>query len=128
MELQAAIEALAALGETCEVEFHTDSQYVKNGVSSWIQGWKRNGWQTQAKEPVKNEDLWRSLDAQAARHQVRWCWVKGHAGHPGNERCDQLARNEIARIKRTYSREQLKGKLKEMRTEEPKLTQGRLFF
>lgn len=111
MELRAAIEALRALKQPCAVEFYTDSEYVKNGVTAWLALWKRNGWRTQSKKPVKNEDLWRDLDAATARHQVRWHWLKGHAGHEGNERCDRLANEAIARIKRTYSAAQLKQAL-----------------
>lgn len=111
MELQAAIEALRALKEPCEVDFYTDSEYVKNGVSGWLSNWKRNGWKTKSKKPVKNEDLWRALDSQVSKHQVKWHWVKGHAGHVGNERCDQLANAEIAKIKKTFSPEQLKEML-----------------
>ena len=91
MELMAAISALEALTRPCRVELHTDSQYVRNGVTEWIHGWKKRGWLTADKKPVKNEDLWRRLDAARARHQVDWRWVKGHAGHPENERADQLA-------------------------------------
>lgn len=108
MELQGAIEALNALKEPCEVEFFTDSEYVKNGVSEWLSKWKRNGWIAKSRKPVKNEDLWRTLDAHASRHQVNWQWLKGHAGHIGNERCDQLANAEIAKIKKAFSLEQLK--------------------
>ncbi|MGA7392047.1 MAG: ribonuclease HI [Terrimicrobiaceae bacterium] len=97
MELQAAIEALSALNERCEVEFYTDSKYVKNGVSSWLSKWKRNGWKTKSKKLVKNDDLWRALDSHASKHLVKWHWLKGHAGHAGNERCDQLANAEIAK-------------------------------
>jgi len=92
MELLAAITALESLTRPSEVTVVTDSAYVKNGVTSWLHGWKRNGWKTAAKKPVKNEDLWRRLDAAQARHQVTWEWVKGHAGHPENERADTLAR------------------------------------
>jgi ribonuclease HI len=113
MELQAAIEALSALKEPCEVEFYTDSEYVKNGVSGWLSNWKRNGWRTKSKKPVKNEYLWRALDSHVSKHQVKWNWLKGHAGHVGNERCDQLANTEIAKIKKTFSPEQLKGMLVE---------------
>jgi ribonuclease HI len=95
MELLGVISALAALTRTCEVTIHTDSQYVKNGIETWIHGWKKNGWKTAAKQPVKNEDLWKMLDAQVARHQVQWRWVKGHAGNPGNERADQLANRGV---------------------------------
>lgn len=91
MELLAAIEALKALKEPCQVILTTDSQYVRQGITSWLAGWKRNGWKTAAKKPVKNEDLWRQLDELNARHKVTWQWVKGHSGHPENERADQLA-------------------------------------
>lgn len=111
MELQAAIAALSALKEPCEVEFYTDSEYVKNGVSGWLVNWKRNGWRTKAKKPVKNEDLWRALDSSVSKHKIEWHWLKGHAGHIGNERCDQLANEEISKIKQTFSAEQLKAVL-----------------
>jgi ribonuclease HI len=91
MELMAAIEALENLTRPSVVRLHTDSSYVRNGITSWLASWKRNGWRTASKQPVKNEDLWRRLDAAAARHQVQWLWVKGHAGNPGNERADALA-------------------------------------
>ena len=113
MELQAAIEALGALKERCEVEFHTDSVYVKNGVSAWMSNWKRNGWKTKEKKPVKNEDLWKLLDAAVAKHEVTWHWLKGHAGHQENERCDQLASAEIAKIKQAHSPAQLQELLLE---------------
>ena len=113
MELQAAIEALNALKEPCMVDFHTDSNYVKQGVSAWMKNWKRNGWRTQAKQPVKNEDLWRLLDAAVARHEVKWHWVKGHSGQEGNEHCDVLANEAIAKIKETFSPAQLKAALEE---------------
>lgn len=99
MELQAAIGALSALNRPCEVVFYTDSNYLKNGVTLWMHGWKRNGWRTKSKQPVKNEDLWRQLDLLVAPHQVSWHWLKGHAGHAGNERCDQLATEAILRMK-----------------------------
>jgi ribonuclease HI len=92
MELMAAISALEAMKRPCRVELHTDSQYVKNGITSWIHNWKRNGWRTADKKPVKNEDLWRRLDQALAIHAVDWRWVKGHAGHDMNERADALAR------------------------------------
>lgn len=92
MELLAAIRALEALKRPSRVELHTDSRYVKDGITRWIHNWKRNGWRTAAKKPVKNEELWRALDAALARHEVHWFWVKGHAGHPENERADELAR------------------------------------
>ena len=113
MELQGAIEALQILKESCEVEFHTDSQYLRQGITKWIAGWKRNGWRTSAKQPVKNEDLWQMLDALVTRHKISWHWVKGHAGHDGNERCDQLATAAIQAIKQQYSPAQLKAALKE---------------
>jgi ribonuclease HI len=91
MELMAAIQALEILTRPSAVRLHTDSSYVRNGVTSWLPGWKRNGWRTASKQAVKNEDLWRRLDAAAARHDVHWLWVKGHAGNPGNERADALA-------------------------------------
>ena len=96
MELTAVIEGLKALKRTSCVEICTDSQYVKNGMQSWIHGWKKNGWKTSAKQPVKNEDLWRELDRLAAAHNVSWKWVKGHAGHPENERADALANRGAA--------------------------------
>jgi ribonuclease HI len=91
MELKAVIEALSALKRPCEVVVHTDSQYVQKGISEWIHGWKARGWKTAAKEPVKNVDLWQALDAAQAAHTIQWRWVKGHAGHDGNERADALA-------------------------------------
>ena len=92
MELLAAIAALEALERPAGITIVTDSAYVKNGVTGWIHGWKRNGWKTSSNKPVKNEDLWRRLDTAQARHRVTWQWVKGHAGHPENERADELAR------------------------------------
>lgn len=111
MELQAVIEALNALQEPCEIEFYTDSEYVKNGVTKWLSTWKRNGWRTKAKQAVKNEDLWRAIDSAVSRHRVEWRWLKGHAGHAGNERCDQLANEEIAKIRQRFKPEQLKEQL-----------------
>ena len=99
MELTAVIEALAALKRPMVVRVHTDSQYVQKGISEWIHGWKRRGWKTADKQPVKNEDLWRALDAQAAKHQVEWFWVRGHAGHPENERADALARRGVDQVR-----------------------------
>lgn len=92
MELLAAIEALSALRRSSRVRLHTDSTYVKDGLTKWIHGWKRNGWKTAARKPVKNMDLWQALDEAAARHEIEWVWVKGHAGDPGNECADALAR------------------------------------
>jgi ribonuclease HI len=100
MELTAAIEALNALKRPCEVELHTDSQYVKNGLTSWIFGWKKNGWRTADKKPVKNVELWRLLDAAVARHKIDWRWVKGHDGDVWNERADQLANEGMDPFKR----------------------------
>lgn len=91
MELKAVIEALNALKRPCDIVVHTDSQYVQKGISEWIHGWKARGWKTAAKEPVKNVDLWQALDAAQAKHHIQWRWVKGHAGHDGNERADALA-------------------------------------
>lgn len=99
MELQAAIEGLKALKEPCDVELYTDSQYLRQGITQWIHNWKRNGWRTADKKPVKNQRLWEELDALAQTHTVKWHWLKGHAGHPENERCDELARNEIDRLR-----------------------------
>ena len=92
MELMAAIRALQETAEDGEVRLHTDSQYVKNGINDWINNWKRNGWKTSARKPVKNQDLWQALDAEIAGRRIDWRWVKGHAGDPGNERADELAR------------------------------------
>lgn len=98
MELTAVIRGLEALTRPCAVDVTTDSVYVKNGITQWIHNWKRNGWRTAAKKPVKNDDLWRLLDAAASRHDVSWHWVKGHAGHPENERADALANLGIDRL------------------------------
>jgi len=96
MELMGAISALEALTRACDVALHTDSQYVKNGVTNWIHGWKKNGWRTADKKPVKNAELWQRLDAARDRHHVEWKWVKGHAGDEMNERADELARAGMA--------------------------------
>ena len=96
MELMAAISALEALKRPCLVDIHTDSQYLRNGIMSWINQWKRNGWRTSDKKPVKNVELWQRLDAALKPHQVSWHWIKGHAGHAENERADQLAREGVA--------------------------------
>jgi len=95
MELMAAIRALEALKRPCRVELLTDSQYVKQGITSWLPGWKRRGWRAASGQPVKNQDLWEQLDAQAQRHRVEWFWVRGHTGHPENERADRLANQAI---------------------------------
>jgi len=99
MELMAAIMALEALTRPCRVDLHTDSKYVMDGITSWIHGWKARGWKTADKKPVKNDDLWKRLDAARARHEVKWHWVKGHAGHELNERADQLANRGIVEMK-----------------------------
>lgn len=99
MELMAAITALETLERTSELTVVTDSSYVKDGITKWMTGWKKNGWKTAAKKPVKNEDLWKRLDDAQDRHAVNWEWVKGHAGHPENERADELAREGMAPFK-----------------------------
>ena len=98
MELQAVIEGLGALKGPSDVTLHVDSQYVMNGVTQWIAGWKRNGWRTSDKKAVKNQELWQALDDAVARHAVRWVWVKGHAGDPGNERADALANKGVDQV------------------------------
>jgi ribonuclease HI len=98
MELMAAISALEVLKRPCNVDVYTDSQYVQKGITAWIAGWKRNGWKTADKRPVKNADLWQRLEIAVARHQVRWHWVRGHAGHNLNERADELASEAIAEM------------------------------
>jgi ribonuclease HI len=95
MELTAAIEALKALRHSCEVKLTTDSVYVRDGITKWLANWEKNGWRTAAKKPVKNKELWQALAAEVARHDVQWFWVKGHSGHPENERADQLANRAI---------------------------------
>ncbi len=95
MELTAAIQALETLKRPCQVDLYTDSQYVRQGITEWLPAWRARGWRTAAKQPVKNDDLWKRLDAARARHEVRWHWVKGHAGHPLNERADRLANRGI---------------------------------
>ncbi|CBI76040.1 ribonuclease H [Bartonella clarridgeiae 73] len=95
MELMAAIRALNVLKESCSVELYTDSAYVRNGISTWLEGWKKNNWRTASKNPVKNMKLWQALDDVCSRHDIKWHWIKGHAGHPDNERADALARKAI---------------------------------
>lgn len=104
MELQAAIAALQALNQACSIVLLTDSKYVQEGISKWVHGWKKRGWLTADKQPVKNVDLWKVLDEAASRHQIEWKWLKGHAGHPLNERCDELARAAIDTLKSARSR------------------------
>ena len=101
MELLAVIRALNTLKRSVNVRVHTDSQYVQNGISEWIHGWKARGWKTAAKEPVKNADLWRALDEARDRHQVKWLWVRGHSGHVENERADELARRGVDAVRKT---------------------------
>ncbi len=127
MELQAAIAALQALKEPCAAELWTDSEYLRQGITEWLPGWKRRGWRTADKKPVKNEDLWRALDAAAAPHQIRWQWLKGHAGHADNERCDALARAEIEKLRKLHTPEQLTA-LREafIAGRAPDASQGRL--
>jgi ribonuclease HI len=115
MELQAAIESLRSLKQPCEIEFFTDSEYVKNGISKWIASWRARGWRTVNKQPVKNEDLWRALDAAVAPHRIHWKWLKGHAGHVDNERCDQLAGAAIAKIRQDFKPEQIRAALEEFK-------------
>jgi len=99
MELMAAIRALAALKEPCQVKLVTDSQYVKNGIERWMENWKRNGWKTADKKPVLNRDLWEELDSETQRHRITWAWTKGHADHADNNRCDELAREAAGRVR-----------------------------
>ncbi len=99
MELTAVIQGLAALKRPCIVNIYTDSQYVKNGMQQWIHNWKARGWKTAAKQPVKNIELWQALDAAVSKHQIQWHWVKGHAGHPGNEKADDLANRGVELVK-----------------------------
>ena len=99
MELMAAIQGLEALKRPCRVRLFTDSIYVRDGVTKWIHGWKKNGWRTADKKPVKNVELWQRLDAAQEPHKLRWIWVKGHSGHPENERADELARLEVEKLR-----------------------------
>lgn len=127
MELQAAISALEALKAHCEVTLFTDSEYLRQGISEWLPRWRANNWRTIDRKPVKNEDLWRRLHAAASQHRVKWEWLKGHAGHADNERCDVLARAEVAKIRRSHSPEQLKTLRKAfVTTRDPNRNQGSL--
>ena len=117
MEMQAAVEGLRALKVPCKVQFYTDSKYLREGISSWVKSWKMRGWKTQQKQPVKNEDLWRALDAEASRHEITWHWLKGHAGHKHNERCDLLAVQEIAKLRKAMTKSELDAALKQFRRE-----------
>lgn len=118
MELSAAIHALQALNQPCRIEFHTDSEYLRQGITAWVKGWKRNGWRTKTKDPVKNKDLWQQLDTLATRHQIDWRWLKGHAGHALNERCDVLAGKKMAEIRQRHSPGELRAALEEFRRQE----------
>jgi ribonuclease HI len=115
MELTAAIRALQTLREPCAVELFTDSQYLRKGITEWIAAWKARGWKTKDKQPVKNVDLWQQLDLATAKHRIEWKWLKGHAGHQDNERCDLLAAAEMAKIWKTHSRAELKAALDEFK-------------
>ncbi len=115
MELQAAIEALAVLKEPCEIDFYTDSEYVRGGITGWINSWKRKGWKTQDRKPVKNIELWKRLDELASKHKIKWHWVRGHAGNTLNERCDQLAQEQILAIRRQFKPHELTLKLAQFR-------------
>ena len=108
MVLQAAISALEALKQPCTVDFYTDSKYVQNGIQSWLRGWKYNGWKTKSGQPVKNADLWRSLDKASSTHKITWHWLKGHAGHAANERCDALLNETMDRILAQTPKSELK--------------------
>lgn len=121
MELLAAVRGLQALKEPCKVEFWTDSQYLRKGMTEWLAGWKANGWKTRTRQPVKNGDLWRALDEAQRGHRLQWRWVKGHAGNEGNERCDQLAREAVLELRRRFRPEQLKEELRRFKaaTNEP---------
>jgi ribonuclease HI len=111
MELSAAICALQTLKEPCEVTIFTDSQYLRMGITEWIHSWRKRGWVTAKREPVKNADLWRGLDDACKPHRIDWKWLKGHAGHPENERCDALAGAEIEKIQKSHTRQQLADRL-----------------
>lgn len=129
MELRAAIAGLTTLKEPCEIELFTDSEYVRKGISEWIKGWKARGWQTREKTPVKNGDLWRALDAATTGHRIQWRWVKGHAGNLHNERCDTLAGEAIAQIRRQHRPDQLKALLQafKQQAQSPAASMGALF-
>lgn len=128
MELQAAISALEAVKTSCEIDFFTDSQYLRNGISQWVKGWKAKGWVTAGKKPVKNDDLWRKLDALAAKHKIHWKWLKGHAGHDVNERCDVLAGEAIAAVRKQFSKDQLKALVEEFEAARKGTTQDSFGF
>jgi ribonuclease HI len=128
MELQAAISALSALKEPCEVTLFTDSEYLRGGITEWLPLWKANHWRTADRKAVKNDALWRQLDEITCRHSVTWQWLKGHVGHPDNERCDQLAGAEIVKLRRQYSPEKLAALRKAfVANRDPNQHQGSLF-
>lgn len=106
MEMMAAISALQALKRSCRVELYTDSKYLRTGITQWLPAWKKNGWKTKGRQPVRNRELWETLEKAAERHQVQWHWVQGHAGHQDNERADQLARVAMLRMKKKHSPEE----------------------
>lgn len=108
MELLAAIRALESLKRPCKVHLHTDSQYVQKGISEWIESWKMRNWRTSAKKPVKNDDLWKLLDHLTQQHEIEWCWVRGHSGHPENERADELANRGVEMMVSEEMRNNLK--------------------
>jgi ribonuclease HI len=118
MELQAAIEALRALKEACEVDLYTDSEYLRDGITEWIRRWKNKGWKTQDRKPVKNVDLWKELDALASTHKVTWHWLKGHAGHVHNEICDRLATQEIRKLRTSHKPDEFIQALKSFKEEQ----------
>jgi len=128
MELQAAISALASLKEPCDVTLFTDSEYLRQGITEWLPRWKANQWRTAERKAVKNDDLWRQLDQVASRHTIHWEWLKGHAGHVENERCDQLAAVEIQNVRRNYTPEKLAA-LRDafVASRDPNRNQGTLF-
>lgn len=113
MELMAAIRALEALTAPCEIDLFTDSIYLRDGITKWVRGWKARAWMTAAKKPVKNVDLWQALDAAVSAHKIKWQWVRGHTGHPGNERCDGLATAAIAEVRTKYRPDQLRALVSE---------------
>jgi ribonuclease HI len=126
MEILAAVEALACLKEPCQVEFHTDSQYLRKGITEWIRKWKARGWITKSRQPVKNEDLWRRLSTAAEPHQIKWHWVKGHAGNEENERCDTLGVQVIAELKNRHSAEERSRALEEFKARQNPVPEGLL--
>ncbi len=129
MELRAAIEALRALKQPCAVELFTDSEYLRNGITAWIKGWKARGWITKDKKPVKNADLWRDLDTACERHQIQWGWLKGHAGHADNERCDVLAGEVMQGFRQKHSADELRAALEAFKESvEPKQNDAPMLF